>query len=199
MILEVDTKFLLDYSISAHQYLLLKLAYEGDYDHMKDYLKYTKTYDDLPKDMTQLYNAGFISSFFDSKATFRGIIPTAKFKEKAIYTGDPFDEFYDIFPTKVLRPDGNYDYLRTDRQRCRKIYHNIIKVNKTMHDYIMSCLKIEVDVRSRTGKMAFMKRMPTWLSSEEWKVYEDRLTTARTSSASASVQEGVGYGTEIDE
>jgi hypothetical protein len=197
MILEIDTKFLLEHEISAHQYLLLKYASDNDYDAMKKYLRHSKTYDDLKKDMIALYNAGLISTPWSDNATFRHIKPSNKFIQLTTYTGDPFDEFYSIFPVKVLRPDGNYDYLRMDRNRCKKIYHNIVRVNKTMHDHIMECLKLEINERNRTGKMSFMKRMPTWLTSEEWKVYSDKVTAGVTS-GDISIQEGEGYGTEIE-
>lgn len=197
MILEIDTKFLLEHKISAHQYLLLKYALNSDYNAMKNYLNASNKYNDLIEDMVAMYNAGFISTPPNDKATFRSVVPSERFIKLMSFTGDPFDEFYNAFPVKVLRPDGEYDYLRIDRIRCRKLYHNIVRVNKTMHDHIMSCLKLEVQDRSQKGKMSFMKRMPTWLSSEAWKVYEDKLT-ASISSVDTSIQGRTGYGTDIE-
>lgn len=197
MILEIDTKFLLEHKISAHQYLLLRFASDTDYDGMKNYLKHCDTYNDIKRDMIALYNAGLISTPWTEYATFRDIKPSRKYVELTTYTGDPFDEFYNAFPVKALRPDGTYDYLRIDRTRCRKIYHNIVRVNKTMHDHVMDCLRLEVNERNRTGKMSFMKRMPTWLASEEWKAYSDKVTAGVTSGGT-SIQEGGGYGTEVE-
>lgn len=197
MILEIDTKFLLEHKITAHQFLLVKFASEGDYDAMKNYLHATDTYIHIPQDMIALYNAGLLKQGPSGNATFREIKPSERFIKLMAYTGDPFDEFYQLFPTKVLRPDGSYDYLRVDRERCRKIYHNAVRKNKTLHDHIMSCLQYEVMDRKRNGQMPYFKRMPTWLSSEEWKVTSEKLKNYPVSN-SDSTDGKEAYGTEIE-
>ena len=174
MIFEIDTRFLLNNKITAHQFLLLKLAYEGETDLLKRYLKVTDKYDEIERDLIALYNNGLAKSW-SGNATFRDIKPSDEFISKITYTGDPYDEFYALYPTKVLRPDGSYDYLRVDRDRCRKMYHNIVRKSKTTHDHIMDCLKLEIDDRVKTGNMGYFKRMHTWLSSESWKVFSERI------------------------
>lgn len=197
MILEIDTKFLLQHKITAHQFLLVKFASDGDYDSMKQYLKHTDTYNNIPKDMIALFNAGFITQPPSGNATFREIKPSEYYTQKMSYTGDPFDEFYNLFPTKVLRPDGNYDYLRVDRERCRKMYHNIVRKNKTMHKNVLACLRFEIQERTNTGSMGFFKRMHTWLASEMWKVYEEKVDASVLSEDTTTNGKEV-YGTEIE-
>jgi hypothetical protein len=175
MIFEIDTKFLLANNITAHQYLLVKMASDGDYDGMKNYLHHSDTYIHLHSDMRKLFNAGLITRAPRDTDTFRDLKASDKFIKALSYTGDPFDEFYNIYPTKALRPDGSYDYLRVDRNRCRKMYHNIVRKNKILHDHIMECLRFEIDEKTATGSMGFFKRMHTWLSSESWKVTSERL------------------------
>jgi len=197
MILEIDTKFLIRNNITAHQFLILKYASMKEYDALKGYLTSSGTFTDLHEDIRKLYNAGFLVDTLSAGMSFRDIKPSPKFIQMITYTGDPFDEFHNAFPTKALRPDGNYDYLRVDRNRCRKLYHNIVKVNKTMHDHLMHCLRLEVEDRNANGKMSYMKRMPTWLTSEAWKVYEDRINND-TTSGDITTQKGGSYGTKVE-
>src|SRR6056297_1641505 len=126
MILEIDTKFLINNNISAHQYLILFYISKGEYDALKAYLNKSDTFINLHEDTRILFNAGFLIKPLSDNITFRQLKPSPKFIQEITYTGDPFDEFYHLFPTKALRPDGNYDYLRVDRNRCRKLYHNIV-------------------------------------------------------------------------
>jgi hypothetical protein len=197
MILEIDTKFLLEHNITAHQFLLVKYASDGDYDGMKVYLNHTKTYNDIKKDMIALYNAGLIKQGPSGNATFRELKTSEKFIKLMSYTGDPFDEFYALFPTKVLRPDGSFDYLRVDRNRCRKMYHNIIRQNKTLHDHVMECLRFEIEERTGKGGLGYFKRMHTWLSSETWKVTSERLNAGATVGSTATSGKEL-YGTEFE-
>lgn len=197
MILEINTKFLLEHNITAHQFLLVQLASQGEYDAMKRYLKASDSYIDIPKDMINLYNAGLIANPPSGNATFREIKPSEKFISAMAYTGDPFDEFYQLFPTKVLRPDGSYDYLRVDRERAKKMYHNIVRKNRTLHDHIMECLRTEIQERTNTGQMGYFKRMHTWLSSEAWKVTSERLDAGAVKN-SDSTGGKEAYGTEIE-
>ena len=194
MILEIDTNFLIQHKITAHQYLLLEYARADDYEGMKKYLQFSKEYDNIQKSLDVLESCSFILPITDPYPTFRNLKPSAKYIKLMTFTGDPFDEFYELFPIKVLRPDGNYDYLRVNKDRCRKLYHNITKLNKSLHDHLIKCLAIEISDRTNTGTLGFMKRMSTWLSSEQWKNYEDK----EKSVSSINTERRSGYGTEIE-
>jgi hypothetical protein len=177
MILEIDTQFLLDNKITAHQFMIAKLVSENKIPLLKKYILYTNTLNDIYKDLSQLKTAGFLSSThkLGSIISFETINVSSKFLKAFSYSGDPFDELYALFPIKVLRPDGTYDYLRVDQDRCRKLYHNIVSKNPASHNNIMKCLKKEIEDRSLKGQMTYMKRMPSWLTSESWKAYDDRI------------------------
>jgi hypothetical protein len=95
----------------------------------------------------------------------------------------------------VLRPDGNYDYLRVDHKRSKLLYRNIVGSDLTKHQMLIKCLKMEIEDRSRRGQLAFMKRMPMWLSSESWKVYADDGSGNQVSTPDDNLK---GYGTDIE-
>lgn len=177
MILEIDTNFLLDNKITAHQFIIAKLISENKVLLLKKYISYSNTLNDLHRDLGQLNTAGFLSSSFSSGSfiNLETIATSPKFIKSSTFTSDPFDEFYAIYPIKALRPDGMYDYLRVDQNKCRKLYHNIVRTNPLLHDHIMKCLRSEIEERSLKGQMTYMKRMPAWLTSESWKAYEDHV------------------------
>lgn len=197
MILEIDINFLLDNKITAHQYTIAKLISDNKIQLLKKYIAYTNTLNDLHKDLGQLKTAGFLSSAFNSGnyINLDTIATSPKFIKASTFTSDPFDEFYAAFPIKALRPDGMYDYLRVDQNKCRKLYHNIVRTNPSLHEHIVRCLRSEVEDRSLKGQMAYMKRMPAWLTSESWKVYEDHV---EDNMSPTQEEKRKAYGTNIE-
>lgn len=97
-----------------------------------------------------------------------------------------FDEFYEVFPVYVIRPDGTKGFLRANVNKCRKEYNRIIGKSKAMHEHIMACLRYEIDNKMQTGKIGYMKTMWKWLTQHEWECYEEQMNTETT--------EYCGYG-----
>jgi len=195
MILEIDTSYLIKNKITAHQYTIAKLVREDRVPELKKYLVITRTDTSIRKDLELLFKAGFISASPGNNISLNAIDITPKFSQSHTFSKDPFEELYDAYPTKVLRPDGSYDYLRVDRKRCRTIYYNIIRESPTLHEFILRCLKVEVEDKKSKGKLSFMKRMPTWLTSESWKTYAD---LAEDSDDTTLEEKEPGYGQTIE-
>ncbi len=103
-----------------------------------------------------------------------------------------FDEFYSIYPISVIRGDGIKDYLRADVNRCRKIYNNLVGKSSSKHEEIMSALKFELSNRRANNSMKYMKRMYKWLTSEEYKTFEEYVKEGNIKTDKVQV-----YGTEI--
>jgi len=121
------------------------------------------------------------------------ISPT--FKELISSKGDLFDELYSEYPVKVIRTNGDVDYLRADRETARRIYALHVKGDKTVHDHIIKCLRFEVKKRYANSSLNYMKRLNKWLSSREWESYEDEVDDL---SSAATRNEGESrYGTEL--
>lgn len=173
MIVEVDIRYLIECRLSIHQYVILKLAYEGKLKLLERYVIASSTLNDLPKDLTHLYDEGYLSNPPNVSAIISTIKVSDKFARIFHSQLDSFEEFYGAFPVRVLRPDGNFDYLRMDRKRCKLLYDNTVGADVTKHQLLMRCLKLEIDDRTNKGQLGFMKRMPMWLSSEEWKRFAD--------------------------
>lgn len=195
MIIEVDLKYLTECRISVHQYVILKLAYEGELKLLERYLRASSTLNKITEDLDHLYETQFIENPPNVNAILTSIEVTDKFVNLFQSKLDSFEELYKAFPVRVLRPDGNYDYLRVDHKRSNLLYRNIVGADLKKHELLMKCLKLEVEDRSRRGQLAFMKRMPAWLSSEAWKVYADADRGGQVSTQNENL---TGYGTDIE-
>lgn len=101
-----------------------------------------------------------------------------------------FDEFYEVFPVYVIRPDGTKGFLRANVNKCRKEYNKIIGKSRAMHDYLLGCLKWEIDNKVTSGKLGYMKTMWKWLTQHEWECYEEEMQLSQQAKE-------VQYGTKI--
>ena len=86
-----------------------------------------------------------------------------------------FDEFYELFPIYVVRPDGTKGFLRTNVNKCRQQYNRVTGKSIAMHQHIMDCLKHEIDTKLMQGKLGYMKTMWKWLTTCEWEVNEAQM------------------------
>ena len=101
-----------------------------------------------------------------------------------------FDEFYDLFPVYVTRPDGTKGYLRANVNKCRYEYNKLVGKSNAMHEYLLTCLKYEIDDKMRTGKIGYMKTMWKWLTTHEWVCYDEQMKDLETTNTCE-------YGTAI--
>ena len=85
-----------------------------------------------------------------------------------------FDEFYEVFPVYVIRPDGTKGFLRSNINKCRKEYNKIVGKSIAMHKHIMECLGYEINDKTMTGKLGYFKTMWKWLTQREWEVIEEQ-------------------------
>jgi hypothetical protein len=191
MLIEIDTNVLIEHNLTATQFILAYLLNIGD----------TKTLEqmyssELHKDVDKLVELGFLhnGNELESKDSidFSKLVLRTKFEE-IIQTGDYFDEITSVYPTKVRRKDGTEDYLRTDLSRCRKAYAKITKNRKIKHDHILTCLKYEIEYRTDNNSLSYMQKLPKWLASEGWKVFEQMLLDKSNSTGKGEL----GYGQQL--
>ena len=195
MLFEIDINYLITHQITAHHYIILKLLNDGDLPRLRGYLQNTDSYETLLKDCTILYGKGFFVEPPPDTLALSKLKVSKAFKDTLAFIDDPFEEFYEAYPVKVLRPDGVYDYLRVDHKRSRKIYHNIIRMNNAKHQFILQCLKAEIKDKMARSQMSFFKRMPAWLTSESWTAYAD---LAHGEQDSTLDENNAGYGQNIE-
>lgn len=104
-----------------------------------------------------------------------------------------FDEFYEVFPVYVTRPDGTKGFLRSNINKCRKEYNRIVRKSRAMHEHLIKCLQFEIDNKMITGKIGYMKTMWKWLTQREWEVTEEEMQF----SMEQDINNEVAYGANI--
>lgn len=194
MLIEIDTDTLVKNGITAHQFLIAQLLHERRFEFLTEYLESTYSFEKFEHDVSVLVGAEFLivpGLPYD----FEKLVVRPEFIS-LISKGDFFEELVALYPAKVYRVDNTYDLLRTDLGRCRQIYARITLGSKVKHDHVMKCLKYELEYRSNTDGLKYMRRLPKWLSSEGWKSYEERMED--NSFSVRSLEGDEEYGQEIE-
>lgn len=117
---------------------------------------------------------------------------TQEFKDLTGNIDDPFEQFYDLFPAIVIRPDGTKGFLRTNVSKCRILYRQTIGKSIAMHNHIMECLQHEINYKMMTNKLGYMKTMYKWLTNHEWETSEQQMKEDIVQPENNEV-----YGTEL--
>jgi len=197
MLLQVDVKSLITNRITVDYFLVAQMLYEKEFTLLNQYLSlYTK--DDQKALFMNMYNKSLINNVQvdDKGSVMIDRLTMHPSFNKILAQGDFFDEFIQAFPVSITRPDGTRDYLRTDTNRSRTMYNKATKNKYFLHLHIMECLKYELAIKKKEGKMEYMKRLPKWLASEEWKVYEQMMKDSTFESLQESGEPS--YGTKLE-
>lgn len=196
MLLQVDVESLIKNRVTIDQFLITQLIFEKNYTLLNKYLE-LYSLNDLKSLFINLVRVGLVDDY-NGKDEFdiNKIIVKPTFS-KVLAQGDFFDELVQVYPASVIRPDGTKDYLRTDLNRCRKIYAKITASKYAIHQNILECLQFEIALRRKENNLGYLKRLPKWLVSEEWKIYEQRIKDEGFE-ALLSREEDLGYGTNLE-
>ena len=187
MILEIDTSILDRISdLSMNQLVFLTLVLSDNQTINQDIQKLLSLVNE--EEIQELESRKLITTKVVDDTTV--IKKTKELEELLKEDKSMFDEFYDLFPVYVIRPDGTKGFLRANVNKCRKEYNRIVGKSKAMHQHIMNCLSFEIDNKMLTGKIGYMKTMWKWLTQHEWETYEEQM----------KVEEPIisdSYGTEL--
>ena len=189
MILELDTTLLDIFGeISINQLVFLTLVLNDNQSNNQDVHKFLSRISE--NDIQELIDNDLIS--FTTSGDNKIYSPTEKLLSSVKQDKTWFDEFYEVFPVYVTRPDGTKGFLRANINKCRKEYNRIIGKSKAMHNHIMACLRYEIDDKMRTGKIGYMKTMWKWLTQHEWETYDEQMKLDKPSTI-----DNYNYGTEL--
>ncbi len=168
--MNIDIEVLKDYKLTPNEYVVAHTVQNKNYKDFRALSKLIQM-DDI---LRSLEKKGFIKVPEEEGISLDDITVRNKllfvFDER-----DYFDDIYEEYPVKVIRPDGVKDYLRADVKRSRKIYYNKVNSSRKRHEKILKALRFEKEIREKENSWKYMKKLPKWLSSEEWKVFEERM------------------------
>lgn len=188
MILELDTSLFNIGEISINQLVFLTLCLNENQNNNQDVHQFLSRISET--EIQGLIDQDLISiTTLDDQSIYS---PTEKLRNLLKTDKSWFDEFYELFPVYVTRPDGTKGFLRANLNKCRKEYNRIVGKSKAMHEHLMNCLKFEIDNKMITGKLGYMKTMWKWLIQHEWEVVEEQMTDECNNSYSCEI-----YGTGI--
>ncbi len=196
MLLQVDVESLIKNRVTIDQFLITQLIFEKNYDLLSKYLE-LYSIEDLKSLFINLVRVGLVDNYNGiNEFDINKLVVKPSFS-KVLAQGDFFDELVQVYPASVIRPDGVKDYLRTDLNRCRKIYAKITGGKHIIHQNILECLQFEIALRRKERNLGYLKRLPKWLVSEEWKIYEQRIKDEGFE-ALIMREEDLGYGTNLE-
>lgn len=171
MILELDTTLFDIGEISINQLVFLTLCMNENQSNHQDVHKFLSRISET--DIQELINNGLI--ILTTEDSNKIYSPTEKLLNCLKQDKSMFDEFYEVFPVYVTRPDGTKGFLRANLNKCRKEYNRIVGKSKAMHEHLLNCLKYEIETKMLTGKISYMKTMWKWLTQHEWETVEDEM------------------------
>jgi hypothetical protein len=188
MLIELDLKEVKTLKITINQFILIKLLIdEVDIKSLLDVIPVSET------DINNLIEKNILTkeSVYDIK-DFKKLIVSKEFIER-LKEKDPFDEFYELYPSSVVRTDGIKDFLRGAPSRCRVLYNKQVGRSRSKHEYMIECLKFELTNRRQTNTLSYMKRMYKWLTSEEWTLYDEFMKDTQIQKTAGDI-----YGTRVE-
>lgn len=172
MILELDTSLLNLYDLSLSQLVFINLVLNENQNNHQDVHELLSRVSDVEiQDLIQRNIV--VETITDNNKIYKPSEELSSNIKKDMK--DMFDEFYEVFPVYVIRPDGTKGFLRSNVNKCRKEYNRIIGRSRAMHEYLLKCLNWEISTKTITGKIGYMKTMWKWLTQHEWECYEEQM------------------------
>jgi hypothetical protein len=181
MLIEIDTTQLKQLNLSPNQMIYLKVLLEKSSKALREI---NSTYELTEAEIDNLISRNLLE-YHNGSLKITDTLNN-------YFKKDYFDEFYELFPSYITRTDGHKDYLRTNINKCRVAYSKIINGSYEKHKKIIDYLKYEIQQKRNTNSMCYFKRMPNWLSSEEYLIYDEILNTEQ------NIKPKQVYGTDIE-
>lgn len=172
MILELDTSLFDIYGkMSINQLVFLTLVLNENQSNNQDIHQFLSRISE--NEIQELVNSNIITVITSGDSKIYSISEDTRKHLKQDKSW--FDEFYEVFPVYVTRPDGTKGFLRSNINKCRKEYNRIVGKSRAMHEHLIKCLQFEIDNKMITGKIGYMKTMWKWLTQREWEVTEEEM------------------------
>jgi hypothetical protein len=173
MIVEINTEYLISSQLTANQYVMLSLLYEGKRNCFEYYLL---TYD-VQSELEELSTKGYILNYAEDTLVSNLIISREKTAKLFGYDESLFWEIFGTYPIKVSNGNGGTRALRPTThksaltKKMKKKYEKKVKT-KAVHDHIMRCLQAEMWMRRKSNTLQFMQQLDVYLNQESWYNYE---------------------------
>lgn len=167
MIVEINTDILERFGITADDFLYLYLLHAKSYDCLERLT--------LNPDTESLQTKGLLKLGEE----LRDHVVRQTFLDMFQASFDQmWSELLSHFPLKVYN-NGMMRVLRArDAQakanaKARDKYRKIVGEDLVKHQFIVKCLKNELELRKSTNTLGYMQMLSTWVNNYTWEKYED--------------------------
>lgn len=173
MIVEVNTEYLIQSQLTAHQYIMLMFLYEGKLNSFEYYLASYGTDEDLKI----LFEKGYLLNYSEELRVQDLIVSRKEIGKLFGYDESLFWEIFGTYPIKVSNGSGGTRALRPTThksaltKKMKKKYEKKVKT-KAVHEHIMRCLQAELWMRRKSNTLQFMQQLDVYLNQESWYNYE---------------------------
>jgi len=192
MIIEINVYSLISNKLNASQYIILHLLYERRHNTLETYHEAFHSKLNLHKtafvwDIESLYKKKYVLKWDEEKLRedpVEGIkdiiLNTAEVKKLFGIQESHFWELFSAYPIKVGSKGGGVRSLRPlsltakETLTCKKKYETYLgkRTAKQKHEHVMKCLEGELLTRGKSGSMAFMHELTTYINKQAWSRYE---------------------------
>lgn len=190
MLIEIDTETLVENNLTASQYLLIYLVYKKQLGTLTEYIEANGITDDELTDLVDkqiIHNANSEGEYDWSKIVVRERFAEQIFGDFSVM----WDEFWDTYPSNVIRVEGNKSALKGSNKKMKEKYRKIVGNDIKKHQHVLRLLKFELNYRKLEDSMKWMKTLSRWLNDESWLEYEEIYNESQT-------KKKVGYGESVE-
>lgn len=168
MILQIDTNLLKKIkNISLNQLLFLNLVLNYNQKNHQDVTTIVSQVSN--NEIQDLINNDYIELDEQKKLHYKATDKLINLTE----CDEEFERFDNIYPTYVRRPDGTNGFLKGNKKKCKEQYKKIVK--QVDSELLYNCLLKDIEQKTMSGKIGYMKTMWKWLTQCEWEVIEGQL------------------------
>jgi len=208
--MNIDINKIISFKIPLEGYFILHCLHNDEKYILTNYVKNvnkipTKVFLDLIKDGYLIVNE---SDSDNPVFTIDNIEITDKFKLEVLKILDisnldfskAFEQLREYYPTKVPSPSGGPDRrLHADIDRCKKLYSNIIMKNGIVdvekHNFIIQCIKYEINERVKGKNLSYMNQLPKYLHQKLWELVEDDVKKSLIENGNVEIESNVNNKT----
>jgi|TARA_R110002020_G_scaffold292835_1_gene508241 hypothetical protein len=182
MNVEINVPGLIKNKLTASQYVMLLLLFEGNTEL---FVNYANLYGFAQKEIQGLVDQGYVLSCDPKNPLTCITIARDKVRSLIGIEESYFTELFNTYPLKVsdgrsvrmLRPSS---LSAKAAKVCKEKYDRFIKGNLIKHKHVIECLEKELQLRKRGGNLQYMHALETYINKNAWENYAGLLDTETT-------------------
>lgn len=172
--LTVDVSKLLNSDLTFDEYFVLSCLFNSNKKWLEQYA--------ISKQLNyqfyqNLVNKKYLVPLNNEQITFNSLKLTELFQNEFLKEEFDFDKLFEelknTYPKSIKGPNGAKRVLHTDMARCRKLYKDTVKIDVSLHNLILKCIKLYIKDKKEGNSVEFIQALPAFLHQRNWEGYID--------------------------